>query len=156
MARLPTVGGDNGNWGTVLNEFLQVELNTDGTLKATGTLATKANVTSVPIQFSAATATTGVTGSDRAYAARTLTGARMRAASAPSGSALTVAVQHFDGFTWTTIGTLTMPDSSSVEQTVTFSQAQAVGNLVRLNISSVGSTSAAGGVTVDVTWTATT
>lgn len=152
MARLPTVGGDSGNWGTLLNEFLQVAINTDGTLKDTGTLATKASVASVPIQFSAATATTGVTGSDRAYVSRTLTGARMRAASAPSGSALTVAVQHFDGFTWTTIGTLTMADGTSIEQTATFSQAQSVGHLVRLNISSVGSSVAAGGVTVDVTW----
>lgn len=33
MARLPTVGGDNDNWGTVLNEFLDVAHNTDGTLK---------------------------------------------------------------------------------------------------------------------------
>jgi hypothetical protein len=153
MARLPTVGGDSGNWGSVLNEFLQVAINTDGTLKDTGTLATKVNVASAPVQFSAATATTGVTGSDRAYVARTLTGARMRVATAPSGSALTVAVQHFDGFTWTTIGTLTMADGTSIEQTATFSQAQAVGNLIRLNISSVGSTSAAAGVTVEVLWT---
>lgn len=33
MARLPTVGGDDGNWGTLLNQFLQVSHNTDGTLK---------------------------------------------------------------------------------------------------------------------------
>ncbi len=32
MARLPTVGGDTGNWGTILNQFLQVEHNADGTL----------------------------------------------------------------------------------------------------------------------------
>jgi hypothetical protein len=31
MARLPTVGGDSGNWGTVLNEFLEEEHNSDGT-----------------------------------------------------------------------------------------------------------------------------
>lgn len=31
MARLPTVGGDSGNWGTVLNEFLQAEHDSDGT-----------------------------------------------------------------------------------------------------------------------------
>ncbi|HJY98179.1 MAG TPA: hypothetical protein VJ227_00495 [Patescibacteria group bacterium] len=31
MARLPTVGGDDGSWGTVLNEFLQVEHDSDGT-----------------------------------------------------------------------------------------------------------------------------
>src|SRR5258708_259597 len=31
-ARLPTIGGDSGNWGTVLNQFLQVGHNSDGTL----------------------------------------------------------------------------------------------------------------------------
>ena len=33
MARLPTPGADNGTWGSVLNEYLDVEHNTDGTLK---------------------------------------------------------------------------------------------------------------------------
>ncbi|OGM25780.1 hypothetical protein A3A76_01610 [Candidatus Woesebacteria bacterium RIFCSPLOWO2_01_FULL_39_23] len=33
MARLPTVGGDSGSWGTVLNEFLTVAHDSDGTLK---------------------------------------------------------------------------------------------------------------------------
>ncbi|HSW48503.1 MAG TPA: hypothetical protein VLG67_05485 [Candidatus Saccharimonadales bacterium] len=33
MARLPQVGGDVGNWGEVLNDFLGVEHNTDGTHK---------------------------------------------------------------------------------------------------------------------------
>lgn len=32
MARLPTPGGDSGNWGTLLNNFLSVEHNPDGTL----------------------------------------------------------------------------------------------------------------------------
>ncbi|MEO8391994.1 MAG: hypothetical protein ABI700_03290 [Chloroflexota bacterium] len=31
MARLPTPGGDDGNWGTVLNEYLGAEHNSDGT-----------------------------------------------------------------------------------------------------------------------------
>jgi hypothetical protein len=43
MARLPTPGSDIGTWGDVLNEFLAVEHNPDGTLKADGTLASKAN-----------------------------------------------------------------------------------------------------------------
>jgi hypothetical protein len=30
--RLPTPGGDNGNWGTILNDFLDVSHNPDGTL----------------------------------------------------------------------------------------------------------------------------
>src|SRR6266550_5662541 len=34
--RLPTVGGDAGNWGTILNGFLGVSLNADGTMKVTG------------------------------------------------------------------------------------------------------------------------
>lgn len=33
MARLPAVGGDSNNWGSILNEYLSVEHNTDGTLK---------------------------------------------------------------------------------------------------------------------------
>ncbi|HEV2412845.1 MAG TPA: glycosyl hydrolase family 28-related protein [Candidatus Saccharimonadales bacterium] len=32
MARLPDVGGDSGNWGTILNDFLEVSLNQDGTI----------------------------------------------------------------------------------------------------------------------------
>lgn len=32
MARLPTVGGDNNDWGAVLNEFLEVSHNGDGTI----------------------------------------------------------------------------------------------------------------------------
>lgn len=31
-ARLPTPGGDNGSWGTVLNSYLQVSHNADGSL----------------------------------------------------------------------------------------------------------------------------
>jgi hypothetical protein len=33
MPRLPTVGGDSENWGSVLNEFLEAAHNADGTLK---------------------------------------------------------------------------------------------------------------------------
>lgn len=43
MARLPTPGGDNNTWGDILNEFLSVEHNSDGTLKSTGTIASKAD-----------------------------------------------------------------------------------------------------------------
>jgi hypothetical protein len=33
MPRLPQLGGDDGNWGQILNDFLSVEHNADGTLK---------------------------------------------------------------------------------------------------------------------------
>ena len=41
MARLPQPGSDDGVWGDVLNNFLQVEHNNDGPLKASGSLSTK-------------------------------------------------------------------------------------------------------------------
>ncbi|HSX28360.1 MAG TPA: hypothetical protein VLF60_02825 [Candidatus Saccharimonadales bacterium] len=34
MARLPTPGQDNGTWGNILNDFLQVSHNADGTLQS--------------------------------------------------------------------------------------------------------------------------
>lgn len=33
MSRLPTPGGDAGDWGGILNDYLEVEHNSDGTLK---------------------------------------------------------------------------------------------------------------------------
>jgi hypothetical protein len=33
MARLPVTGSDDGAWGDILNTFLQVSLNSDGSLK---------------------------------------------------------------------------------------------------------------------------
>src|SRR5665647_1453749 len=43
MTRLPTPGQDDGTWGGILNGFLTVEHNPDGSLKASGTLAAKAD-----------------------------------------------------------------------------------------------------------------
>ncbi len=37
MSRLPTPGGDNDDWGTVLNDYLQQALASDGTLVTTTT-----------------------------------------------------------------------------------------------------------------------
>lgn len=143
MSRLPTPGGDNGTWGDVLNDFLSVAHNSDGSLK----------LTLPPIQFSAAVASAGPTGSDRAYASRTLTGARMRVGTAPAGSALTVQVQHSsNGSSWSTVSTLTIGDGSATEVSTTFTQSQAVGNLLRLNVTAVGSATPATDVVVDILW----
>lgn len=45
MARLPTPGGDGGNWGTILNDFLNQSHNTDGTLKSSAVSAAGGGVT---------------------------------------------------------------------------------------------------------------
>ena len=34
MTRLPTPGGDTGNWGTILNEYLLTAHSDDGSLKS--------------------------------------------------------------------------------------------------------------------------
>jgi hypothetical protein len=41
MTRLPTPGGDDNHWGTLLNDFLSVEHNSDGTLKVAGSIQNK-------------------------------------------------------------------------------------------------------------------
>lgn len=53
--RLPTPGSDVGTWGSILNDFLRVEHNDDGTLKAAGSLAKKADDTSVVHKFGSET-----------------------------------------------------------------------------------------------------
>jgi hypothetical protein len=47
MSRLPQTGGDQGIWGNILNDFLSVELNPDGTLKKAGDIAAAASNDSV-------------------------------------------------------------------------------------------------------------
>lgn len=46
MARLPQPGSDENTWGDLLNEFLAVAHNTDGTIKASA-IAAKADDTAV-------------------------------------------------------------------------------------------------------------
>lgn len=117
---------------------------------ATGASGPQGPAGSVPVRFSSPTAVLGVSPTDYCYAPRTLTGARMRVASAPSGSPLTVEVQHWNSFSWSTLGTLSIAAGSITEAVVSFSQSQSVGNLVRINCTSAGSLSPATGVSVDV------
>lgn len=47
MARLPTVGGDKGDWGTILNDYLGQSLADDGSLKANSVAAPQLKPNSV-------------------------------------------------------------------------------------------------------------
>ena len=49
MSRLPTVGGDNNDWGNVLNEYLSISLNTDGTLKSIPAVTVTADPFQTPV-----------------------------------------------------------------------------------------------------------
>ncbi len=45
MSRLPTPGGDNGTWGTILNDYLEVSHDSAGALKASAVTSAGAEVT---------------------------------------------------------------------------------------------------------------
>lgn len=59
MARLPIPGSDDGTWGGILNDYLSVSLDTDGTVKASA-IAGKANVSDLAAKE--ATANKGAAG----------------------------------------------------------------------------------------------
>ena len=44
--QLPTPGGDDGTWGYMLNGFLEVSLNADGTIQTTALTQASGEVTS--------------------------------------------------------------------------------------------------------------
>lgn len=103
-----------------------------------------------PVQFVFHTAVTGFSFSDRAYTGRALTGANMRVSEAPVGSDLSAVVQHWDGAEWADLGTLTISNGSTAEATLVLAQEQVTGDMLRLNVTSVGSETAATGMVVDV------
>lgn len=78
MARLPTPGSDNGTWGDILNDFLSVEHNSDGTQKT------------VPV-------TKGGTGATDATAARTNLGLGTAATTAATDYATAIQGAKADG-----------------------------------------------------------
>lgn len=57
MSRLPTPGSDEGAWGDILNDFLSVEHNSDGTLKTSGSISSKASDSAVVHKAGAETIT---------------------------------------------------------------------------------------------------
>lgn len=108
MARLPQPGGDDGTWGDILNEFLNVGHNSDGTLKnvvtsntnqtivgaktfsvsptvPTPTLSSDATTKAYVDAISGATGATGPSGSAGAVGSTGATGAGTTGATGPIG-----------------------------------------------------------------------
>ena len=126
--------------------------NTGAASYAAAVTLAKSVVVPVPINYTFPTAAVSVSASNRAHVARSLTQARMRVAGAPSGSALTVQVQSNSTGSWVTIGTLQINAGSTTENVITLTSTQNVNDLLRLNITSVGSGTAATGVAVEIVW----
>lgn len=73
MSRLPNVGGDDNEWGVILNDYLSVSLNTDGTLKTASLPAASLTASGI---VELATTTEATTGTD---AVRAVTPAGLKA-----------------------------------------------------------------------------
>jgi len=84
MARLPNPGGDDGTWGSILNEFLDVAHNADGTLKGSAVGATGPQG---PAGSDGTTGATGPAGSTGGLGATGATGAGATGATGPQGPA---------------------------------------------------------------------
>jgi hypothetical protein len=90
MARLPVPGSDSGTWGSVLNDYLAVSLNTDGTVKA-GAIDTSAlqdnSVSGSKLQNSS------------------ITNAKLNTNTGANGDVLTKDTTAGGGFKWAAAGT---------------------------------------------------
>jgi hypothetical protein len=68
-ARLPKPGGDTGSWGTILNDFLEVAHNGDGSLKSSAVSAAGAYAkpgSGIPSSDLSSTVQTSLTSADSA------------------------------------------------------------------------------------------
>src|SRR5665647_2147516 len=128
MTRLPTPGQDDGTWGGILNDFLTVEHDSDGTLKPSGSLGTKANDSAVlhttgsetvggTKTFSASPVvpipTTGSQATNKTYVDSTVS------AGAPDASTTTKGLVKLTGDLSGTAAAPTVPGLSTKEPTIT-------------------------------------
>ena len=75
MARLPVVGSDTGNWGALLNEFLEVEHNAGGTHKDASTTVKGVVELATNTEVNGGTDTTRAVTTASLYTTQTLTDA---------------------------------------------------------------------------------
>lgn len=108
--RLPIVGSDNNNWGTILDQFLSVSLNSDGTINA-GALTTAGGVTNTTTAggvlsgtypsptFLKAAATSSGTGNPTATASTSLVMMGLGFSYTPQSTGTTLAIVTATGLT---------------------------------------------------------
>jgi len=102
MARLPTVGADSGDWGGVLNDFLGVSHNADGTAKTS--VKTDIGLSNVDNTSDATKNAASATLTNKTLTSPILTAPTLGVATATSINGLIVT---------STAGTLTIPNNAS-------------------------------------------
>jgi hypothetical protein len=108
MARQPTVGGDGGNWGSILNTYLGVSLASDGTLNPS--VVSDANVAS-----SAAIAKSKLSSSVQTSLSTADTSVQTVNGKSPTSGAVTLAASDVSAATAPTFNTFaSFPAASSV------------------------------------------
>jgi hypothetical protein len=130
MSRLPTPGSDNDTWGTILNDFLSVSLNADGTIKSGATAGTGAEQTA---NKGAASGYASLDGSTKVPIAQIPTGTSSSTVAIGNDSRITGAVQSSTATTKgdilaaTGASTLTRLGVGSNGQVLTADSTQATG-----------------------------
>lgn len=127
VARLPTPGGDPNTWGNVLNDYLQVSLNGDGTLQ-TSALQQAGGVTSVNSKTPSGGAVT-LAASDVGALSQSTADGRYVQLSAPITAAVTdMGGQVFNVKAYGAAGNGTTDDSTHIQTAI--NDAQAVNGVV--------------------------
>jgi len=157
MSRLPIPGSDNGTWGDILNDYLQVSHNTDGTIKPTAVAAAGALQNEAAGFFWSGTVSASA-GTFRLYndsgVTRVITKIRLTAATAPTGSSLVVDINK--GGTSLFSSTAHQPTLAAAATTVTVVPDTTTwedGTYLTADVDSVGSTVAGADIVVNIVYT---
>lgn len=145
MARLPSPGSDSGTWGTILNEFLEVAHESDGTLKDGPAIAGAEQTTNK----GAANGYAGLDGASKVPVAQLPVGTVANTIAAGDDSRITGALQKSGG---TMTGTLTLaadPATNLEAATKQYVDAQATTNPWQFNVQSAPFNAAGDGSTND-------
>lgn len=153
-ARLPVPGSDDGQWGNILNTFLSVAHNSDGTLLSTAVQAA-ARPQTLPYSSTGNLAVT--TGAFRLYndtaTAWTIQSVRASVGTAPTGASVIIDVKVNGTTIFTTQAnrpTIAAGANTSGSVTNMDVTSVAAGNYMTVDIAQVGSTVTGADLTVQV------
>lgn len=151
MARLPVVGSDDGTWGTVLNDFLDVAHNTDGSLKAAAVLHRQT------LPYSESGVLTTIVGTMRLYNDTlntwTILSVRASAGTAPTGASIIVDINKNGTTIFTTQANrpaIAVSNNTSGKVTNMDVTTVAAGDYLTVDIDQVGSTIAGSDLVIQV------